>query len=89
MSMRTNLASSGSQVPQSDMLERSTVGSTAYVVSHEKVLGDINLYMPEHDRKKAIPRSPVARSKMNGLHCMGTCHHIKTQHTVWSEFGGI
>lgn len=44
-SLRTNLASSGSQVPQSGMLERGMVGCIEYVVSHEKALEDIILHM--------------------------------------------
>lgn len=49
-------------------------------VSHEKVLGDVILYMQERDRKKAIPSSLTAKSKMNTLHSMGTCgcSHVTT-----------
>lgn len=58
MSLRTNLVSSGSQVPQRGMLERGMVGCIEYVVSHEKVLEDIILHMQECDRK-AIPSSQL------------------------------
>lgn len=50
-------------------------GSIEYIVSYEKALGDIIPYMREHDRKKAIPRSLVARSNTNALHGTGVHGH--------------
>lgn len=71
------------------------VGNIEYILSHEKVLGNIILYMQKCDRKKAIPRTPPgARPKMNTLHSMRTCRcsHVTTlklKSAVWCESGGI
>lgn len=69
---------------QSDMPERGMMGSTEYVVCHEKALGYIILYVQEHHRKKAVSRSLAARSKTHMLPSVGTyrCTHVPTL-TQW------